>query len=122
MGDKGVYSSVEDLLKFSFALDNGSLLKLSTLEEAFTRGSPPYWKRKDNYGFGWRIRESMDSTVYHMGWWKGFHSYFIRDMKNNRVVIALSNTHKGISSTVFWDVIEDDSNNEELLSIYKNLN
>ena len=122
MGDKGVYSTVEDLLKFNEALDNGTLVSISTLKESFTGGSPPYWKRKDNYGFGWRIRESMDSTAYHFGWWKGFRSYFIRDMKNNKAIIALTNTHKGLSSKVFWDIIEDDTDSEELLSIYKNLN
>ncbi len=46
MGDKGVYASVEDLFKFNLALDNGTLVTVSTLEEAFTRGSAKYYKRK----------------------------------------------------------------------------
>ncbi|MCD4791553.1 MAG: beta-lactamase family protein, partial [Bacteroidales bacterium] len=62
MGDKGVYSTVEDMFKFDQALNNGILVSLSTLSEAFTRGSPKYWRRKDNYGFGWRIKEDADST------------------------------------------------------------
>jgi len=119
MGDKGVYSSAEDLLKFNFALDNGSLLKLSTLNDAFTPGSPSYWKRKDNYGFGWRIRESMDSTAYHFGWWKGFRSFYIRDMQTNRVLIALTNTHNGFSSKILWNIIKEELSEEELLSVYE---
>ena len=122
MGDKGVYASVEDMFKFNLALDNGTLVNSSTLEEAFQKGSPGYYKRKDNYGFGWRLRDNMDSTAYHFGWWKGFRTYYIRDMKNDRVLIALSNTHKGLSSEVLWDIIKDEKRSEEILSIYRQLN
>ncbi len=121
VGDKGVYSTVEDLFKFSRALDSGTLLKSSALEEAFTGGSPDSQRRKDNYGFGWRIRKDMDSTVYHFGWWKGFRTYFIRDMKNEKVLIVLSNTTKGFPSDVLWNIIQDNSTLEELLSVYESL-
>ena len=120
-GDKGVYSTVEDLFKFSQALDNGTLVKTSTLEEAFKGGSPNSQRRKDNYGFGWRIRNDMDSTVYHFGWWKGFRTYFIRDMKNDKVIIVLSNTTKGFPSDILWKIVQDNSTKEELLSVYEDL-
>jgi CubicO group peptidase (beta-lactamase class C family) len=122
MGDKGVYSTVEDMFKFNLALDAGTLIRLSTLENAFIPGSPKYYKRKDSYGFGWRIRDNMDSTVFHFGWWKGFRSYYIRDMKNDRVLIALTNTHKGLSSEVLWNIIEDEKRAKKLISIYRQLN
>ena len=118
MGDKGVYSSVEDLFKYNEALDNGSLVSLDLLEEAYSPGSPKHRGRKDNYGFGWRIRDGMDSTAYHFGWWKGFRTYFIRDMENDRAVIALTNTHKGLSSQVLWDIINDNNRSEDLYEIY----
>ena len=121
MGDKGVYSTVEDMFKFNLALDNGTIINQSILEEAFKKGSPGYYKRKDNYGFGWRLRDNMDSTAYHFGWWKGFRAYYIRDMKNDRVLIALTNTHKGLSSEVLWDIIKDEKRSEEILSIYRQL-
>lgn len=121
MGDKGVYSTVEDLFKFSLALDDSTLFPKPELEEAFTSGSPPYWKRKDGYGFGWRIKDDMDSTAYHFGWWKGFRTYFIRDMQNNRVLIALTNTHRGLSSKVLWNIIREDDNMDEVLEVYHSL-
>ena len=121
MGDKGVYSTVEDMFKFNLALDNGTLISNSTLEEAFQKGSPGYYKRKDNYGFGWRLRDNMDSTAYHFGWWKGFRTYYIRDMKNDRVLIALTNTHKGLSSEALWDIVKDEKRSQEILSIYRQL-
>jgi CubicO group peptidase (beta-lactamase class C family) len=122
MGDKGVYASVEDMFKFNLALDQGTLVSLSTLEEAFTRGSPGYYKRKDNYGFGWRIREGADSTVYHFGWWKGFRTFFIKDLKNNKSIIALTNVHNGFSASVLWEIMEEENQPEELLKIYQSLN
>lgn len=122
MGDKGVYSSVEDMYKFNIALDNGALVSNTSLEEAFSPGSVKYYKRKDNYGFGWRIRESADSTAYHFGWWKGFRTFYIRDMKNDRTLIALTNTHKGFSSSILWDIIEDENRTQDLLKIYNTLN
>jgi len=122
MGDKGVYSSVEDLFKFNLAFDNGFPVKKETLQEAFLSGSPKYYNRKDGYGFGWRIKDDMDSTAYHFGWWKGFRTYFIRDMENERTLIALTNTHQGVSSKVIWDMIKDENRAEGLFEIYKTLN
>jgi CubicO group peptidase (beta-lactamase class C family) len=110
MGDKGVYSSVEDLYKLDQAMYNFMLVGDSTLAEAFSPGNPQYWKRKDNYGFGWRIRTQEDSCVYHYGWWKGFRSFFIRDMKNEKTIIVLNNRSKGFSSSVLWNIIHKKEN------------
>jgi len=65
------------LFKYDRALDNFTLLPDSIISESFERGSPSYWKRKDNYGFGWRIKESMDSTVFHFWLVERFFAHFI---------------------------------------------
>lgn len=106
-GDKGVYTSIKDLAKFDQAITNNVLVSESTMREAFTRGSPKYWRRKDNYGFGWRIKESEDSTAFHFGWWKGFRAYYIRDMKQSKSLIVLTNKDKGPGSSVYWNIIRD---------------
>jgi CubicO group peptidase (beta-lactamase class C family) len=121
VGDKGVYSTVEDLLKFNIALDQGSIVGFAELEEAYKPGSPKISQFKDNYGFGWRLRHDMDSTVYHFGWWKGFRTFFIRDMKNQRVLIALTNTHHGVSSEVFWGIMKNDQDPDEWVKAYSDL-
>lgn len=108
-GDKGVYTSIEDLAKFDQAIDANTLVSDSTMCEAFTRGSPKYWRRKDNYGFGWRIKESEDSTAFHFGWWKGYRAYYIRDMKNSKTLIVLTNKDKGPGSSIYWNIIHDTS-------------
>lgn len=109
MGDKNIYTSVEDLFSYDRALDNFTLLPKEIIQESFIPGSPKYWKRKDNYGFGWRIRGSMDSTVYHFGWWKGFRTFYIRDMKHQKTLIVLTNKDKGPGSQNFWNIIKADT-------------
>lgn len=118
VGDKGVYSSIEDMFKFDQALYNETLVKNEILQEAYTPGSPRSWKRRDNYGFGWRIRSYEDSCVYHYGWWKGFRSFYIRDMKSEKSIIVLSNTAKGPGSYNFWSIIKN--NEKDLGFISKN--
>jgi len=109
MGDKNIYTSVEDLYKFDRAMDNFTLLPDSILSEAFQPGSPKYWKRKNNYGFGWRIKKGMDSTVYHFGWWKGFRTFYIREMKHQKTLIVLTNKDKGPGSDHFWNIVKADT-------------
>lgn len=92
VGDKGIYSTVEDLFKFDQALYNGNPLKLNILEEAFKPAHDKLYIH-DNYGFGWRInaKDSTNKIVYHTGWWKGFRSYFIRQLGKEKTIIILSN-------------------------------
>jgi len=109
VGDKNVYSSVEDIYKFDRSLDNFELLPDSVIREAFKPGSKRYWRRRNNYGFGWRIKDGMDSTVFHFGWWKGFRTFYIRDMKHQKTLIVLTNKDKGPGSANFWNIIKSDT-------------
>jgi CubicO group peptidase (beta-lactamase class C family) len=109
MGDKGIYTSIEDLHRFDKGLDEGILLPDSVIREAFVPGSKRYWKRKNNYGFGWRLKDGMDSTAFHFGWWKGFRTFYIRDMKHQKTLIVLSNKDKGPGSDNFWNIIKSDT-------------
>lgn len=95
VGDKGIYSTVEDLNKFSRALFNGTLVKHEELETGYQLGHEELYDH-DNYGYGWRINMLSDSSkiVYHTGWWKGFRSYFIRSLKEEKTIIVLSNKSK----------------------------
>jgi CubicO group peptidase (beta-lactamase class C family) len=91
-GDKGMYSSVEDLYLFDQALYQCRLMKPSVVAEAFTASPDDNGKTK-KYGFGWRIRMGDDQKkeVYHYGWWRGFRTYFIREMTDKITVISLNN-------------------------------
>jgi CubicO group peptidase (beta-lactamase class C family) len=90
-GDKGVYSTVEDMFKWDRALYSGKIVKASTLEEAFQPANKEM--KKENYGYGWRLKtlECGQPVVYHGGWWHGYKSYFMRNRKDQSTVIVLSN-------------------------------
>jgi len=92
VGDKGIYSTVEDLNKFSRACFEGTLVSLDELEKAYQLGHKELYDN-DNYGYGWRINMLPDSSkiVYHTGWWKGFRSYFIRSLKEEKTIVVLTN-------------------------------
>ncbi len=95
LGDKGVYSTVEDLYKWDQALYTQKLVKQETLAEAFT-GSR-LRKKDEDYGFGWRIRQvaSGDTVVYHAGLWHGYTTYLLRNPKEHSALIVLSNVPNG---------------------------
>ncbi|MGZ5247461.1 MAG: serine hydrolase domain-containing protein [Flavitalea sp.] len=91
-GDKNIYSTVRDLMKFDQALNTGALLKQQTLDAAYT----PYSNEKkgiNNYGLGWRMQVYPNSKkiIYHNGWWHGNRTAFYRLLDENATIIALSN-------------------------------
>ena len=96
LGDKGLYSTVEDLYKWDQALYTQKLVSRATLEEAFT-GTDRIDKKKESYGFGWRLKqvESGDTVLYHGGLWHGFNTYFLRNPKDHSAIIVLSNVTNG---------------------------
>jgi len=96
VGDKGIYASVEDLLRFDQSFYTNELLCPETAELAFT----PAHRRlhaHDNYGMGWRVntKRNGDRIVYHGGWWKGYNSYLIRMPYSEKTIIVLTNCIRG---------------------------
>ena len=108
MGDKIMFSTVEDLYKYSLALDGYKLLPDSVQNEAFMPGSAK-WKNDENYGFGWRMSKEHPDACYHPGWWKGYRSLIIRDIKHRRFLVILTNTTQLLPSDVVWDYVSDTS-------------
>lgn len=91
-GDKGIFASVYDMLAFSQAYENGSLISDST---KLLAQSPKVkkWRSHKNYGYGWRLDRTKGKAqiTYHNGWWKGYKSKFIRVENNELTIIVLSN-------------------------------
>ena len=92
-GDKNVFSTVEDLFIWDQALYGNKLVKQKTLAEAFKEGSPEL-RGLRNYGFGWRINKQNPEkqVVYHSGWWRGFRTFFLRNLTDHNAIIVLTNT------------------------------
>ena len=106
MGDKIMFSTVEDLWKFNQALDKHVLLPDSLQAEAFKPGSPE-WKNDENYGFGWRMSREHPNIYFHFGWWKGYRSAIIRDTNKNRFLTVLTNTTFNFPPDPLWEFICD---------------
>ena len=108
MGDKIMYSTVEDIWKYNQALDAHLLLPDSLQREAFIPGSPD-WKNGENYGFGWRQSLLYPDVYFHFGWWKGYRSAIIRDERHRRFLVILGNTTYIIPPDVTFDFMQDTS-------------
>jgi len=91
-GDKGIYSTVEDMYRWDQSFYNHSLLDEKTLKLAY---SPYSFERAGvkNYGFGWRMMNYPDGykIIYHNGWWHGNNTVFYRFIKDNFTIIVLGN-------------------------------
>ena len=93
-GDKNVYSTPRDMLRWDIGLSSGKLFKPETLEAAYTG----YSKEKPgvkNYGLGWRMYEYPNNKkiIYHNGWWHGNNTVFTRLIQDSATVIILGNKY-----------------------------
>ncbi|MCL7988790.1 beta-lactamase family protein [Sphingobacterium sp. lm-10] len=95
VGDKGAYSTVQDLFLFDRALRDGRLLKQETQDSSYVARSDAR-RSLFSYGYGWRTFNPADNPiVYHTGWWHGFKSLYVRDLKNDITIVLLTNMANG---------------------------
>jgi len=93
VGDKGVYSTVEDLYLWDQALEKSKLIPADLQEEEFSPGKTNSGAEVP-YGFGYRLKSSpWGRLVYHNGLWGGFKSSFLRYIDAQTTVIGLNNTN-----------------------------
>ncbi|MEI9944802.1 MAG: serine hydrolase domain-containing protein [Chitinophagaceae bacterium] len=91
-GDKNIYSTPQDLLKWDQALYTDQLVGKALLDSAFT----PYSNERPsvhNYGLGFRMLmlPSGKKVIYHFGRWHGFNSAFARLTDEKVTIIILGN-------------------------------
>jgi CubicO group peptidase (beta-lactamase class C family) len=93
MGDKGIFSTANDLFLFDQALHTNKIISQKTLDLAFTPAKPFDEKHNRDYGLGFRLKldENNQTVAYHHGWWRGFRTYYVHDFHNNRTLIWLNN-------------------------------
>ncbi len=86
-----MYSTVDDILKFSNALFGGKLLKQKTLDQMLTSGL-------DDYGYGvwvhndFKINHKMFTVVKRPGLIMGAQAMLFHIIEDNSTIIILSNT------------------------------
>lgn len=91
-GDKNVFSTVRDLLKFDRARQSPDFLKPELLKQVYT-GYSNERKGTKNYGLGIRMInwETGQNFYFHNGWWHGNTSSYITLRNEGVTIIALSN-------------------------------
>jgi CubicO group peptidase (beta-lactamase class C family) len=91
-GDKNIYSTARDLLKWDQALYNGKVLRKETLDSAFI---PLSNERPSihNYGLGWRmmIFPNGKKLIYHNGRWHGSNTVLARMTDEKATIIIIGN-------------------------------
>jgi CubicO group peptidase (beta-lactamase class C family) len=120
-GDKNVYSTPRDLLKWDQALYTDQLISKALLDSAFT----PYSNERPsvhNYGLGFRMLNLPNGkkVIYHFGRWHGFNAAFARLTDEKATIIILGNKfNRGIYSVahkaydIFGDYGQDGDHDEE---------
>ena len=100
LGDKGIYSTPEELLKWEEAyfvqkkIIGTELLNKATSKQNYIKGKG---KAGEIYGYGLRIEESPEfgKLIYHGGLWRGYQNVFLYRPSDNTVIIFLSNCRNG---------------------------
>ncbi len=93
-GDKNIYSTPRDLLKWDQALYHGNIFSDKALEQAY-RGYSFERHGTRNYGLGWRLIDHGGGRkiIYHNGWWHGNNTVFSRFPLDSATVIVLGNRY-----------------------------
>ena len=91
VGDKNIYATSEDLLKWINGLNSGKLISKESLDLMYTKGETVSG-RKIPYGFGFRINNRDENTIYHHGKWNGFSTALTQYPEDDLVIIVLEHT------------------------------
>lgn len=95
-GDKNIYSTPRDLLKWDQALYTDYLIDKQLKDSAFTStifSTKDTMPVKHNYGLGFRLMFSPSGkkVIYHFGRWHGFNAAFSRLTDEQVTIIILGN-------------------------------
>lgn len=116
LGDKGIYSNVEDMIRWTNAyfirydlLPEEWVARASTRQNTLKNGILP----KQSYGYGLRLEESPTHglLVYHGGLWDGYQNLWLYRPKDNLQIVFLSNYYNGAHA----------GKSDEVLNIIDNL-
>lgn len=91
-GDKNIYSTPRDMLKFDLATYSDRFLNQELAEQVF-KGYSYEQRGIKNYGLGIRLNEwkTGEKLFYHNGWWHGNTSSYVTLKQDTVTIIALSN-------------------------------
>jgi len=96
-GDKNIYSTPRDLVKFDLATYSPDFINPEILKEAYVGySSGQTAKPVKDYGLGMRMRflqPTGEKMIYHNGWWHGNNTSFVPVRKDTITVVCLGNKY-----------------------------
>ena len=96
-GDKNIYSTPRDLVKFDLGTYSADFIKPGLLQEAYYGySSKTVAKPIKDYGLGMRMRflpPNGEKMIYHNGWWHGNNTSFVPVKKDTVTVVCLGNKY-----------------------------
>jgi CubicO group peptidase (beta-lactamase class C family) len=106
-GDKNIYTTPQDLLKWDQAFYTDQLINKALLDSAFT----PYSLERPsmhNYGLAWRLLmiPNGKKVIYHNGRWHGFNAAFARLTDEKVTIIILGNKYNSRIYTAARDAYD----------------
>ena len=91
-GDGGIYTSIDDYLKWINALQSGKIFSRTSIRLARWPQFPINKEKKLSYGYGWFIDESSSPyKVYHSGSNGGFRTFCFTIPDEGYVIVVFSN-------------------------------
>lgn len=96
-GDKNVYTTCRDLMRYDSAIRHYTLLDSAAYEMAWEPLQfDSHYSESDSiehYGLGWRLKvwPNGNKIVYHNGWWHGNNSIFQRVYQDTVVIVVMGN-------------------------------
>jgi CubicO group peptidase (beta-lactamase class C family) len=91
-GDGGIYTSIDDYLKWFEGLQSGKIILGTSVRKARSSQFPINRDSHLNYGYGWFIDESSDPVkVYHSGSNGGFRTFSFSIPSQNILIVIFSN-------------------------------
>jgi len=120
-GDKNIYSTPRDMMKWDAALYNNRFIRQTLLDSAYQPLSNET-PSTHNYGLGWRLLSLPNGkkVIYHNGKWHGFSPAFARLTDEKAVIIILGNQYNSniykaakLAYNVFGDYMQNDTQADE---------
>jgi D-alanyl-D-alanine carboxypeptidase len=91
-GDGGIYTSVDDYMKWFSALQSAKILQREMIRQARSSQFLIDKEKHLSYGYGWFVDESsMPAKVYHSGSNGGFRAYSFSIPEKNFLIVIFSN-------------------------------
>ena len=96
-GDKNIYSTPRDLVKFDMGTYSPEFIKPELIQEAYFGYSTIHVAKPiKDYGLGMRMRflsPNNEKMIYHNGWWHGNNTSFVPIKKDTVTVVCLGNKY-----------------------------